>query len=154
MEDSPILLTVDPAATARRNIANVAPPAISHISRKGLLVFDGDCAFCTTWVNRLEAALPSFPPTTPYQWADLDALGVTLDDVQHYAWFLTPKHQYGGHLAFSALLRSQPRIELRFAGWMLATPPFSWAAAVGYSLIARYRHLLPGGTPACALPRD
>jgi predicted DCC family thiol-disulfide oxidoreductase YuxK len=132
----------------------VARPGTSTPTSAGLLVFDGDCAFCTTWVNRLEAVLPRFPPTTPYQWADLDALGLTPHDVQDFAWYLTPKHQYAGHLAFSALLRSQPRVGLRFAGWILATPPFSWAAALGYSFIARYRHLLPGGTPACALPRD
>lgn len=126
----------------------------SKPSRNGLLVFDGDCAFCSTWVERLRHALPRFPEATPYQWADLDALGLSQDDVRHYAWYLTPAHQYGGHLAFSALLRSQPRLPLRFAGQLLATPPFSWAAAVGYHLIARYRHLLPGGTPACALPRE
>lgn len=138
----------------RRSIATVAQPLLTKLTRSGLLVFDGDCAFCTTWVNRLQAALPRFPPTTPYQWADLDALGLTLDDVQHYAWYLTPTHQYAGHLAFSALLRSQPRLALRFAGQLIATPPFSWVASLGYRFISRYRHLLPGGTPACALPRD
>jgi predicted DCC family thiol-disulfide oxidoreductase YuxK len=139
---------------ARRNIARVPAHHSSKPSKVGLLVFDGDCAFCSTWVTRLERALPRFPETIPYQWADLDALGLTLDDVQHFAWYLTTKRQYGGHLAFSALLRSQPRFWLRFAGWILATPPFSWVAALGYQFVARYRHLLPGGTPACALPRD
>jgi predicted DCC family thiol-disulfide oxidoreductase YuxK len=139
---------------SRRNIDPVPGSELSKPSSKGLLVFDGDCAFCSTWVERLRDLLPRFPETVPYQWADLDALGLTLDDVQHFAWYLTPRHQYGGHLAFSAILRSQPRVELRFAGWLIATPPFSWAAALGYQLIARYRHLLPGGTPACALPRD
>jgi predicted DCC family thiol-disulfide oxidoreductase YuxK len=127
---------------------------LSKPSRNGLLVFDGDCAFCSTWVERLRGALPRFPKTTPFQWADLDALGLSLDDVQHFAWYLTPTHHYGGHLAFSALLRSQPRVGLRFAGWLIATPPFSWVAALGYRFVSRYRHLLPGGTPACALPRD
>ena len=139
---------------SRRNIDLVTGAELSKPSRNGLLVFDGDCAFCSTWVERLRDLLPRYPETTPYQWADLDALGLSLDDVQHYAWYLTPTHHYGGHLAFSALLRSQPRVSLRFAGWIIATPPFSWAAALGYRFIARYRHLLPGGTPACALPRD
>jgi predicted DCC family thiol-disulfide oxidoreductase YuxK len=139
---------------SRRNIDPVPGSELSKPSRNGLLVFDGDCAFCSTWVERLRDMLPRFPETIPYQWADLDALGLSLDDVQHYAWYLTPRHHYGGHLAFSAILRSQPRAELRFAGWLIATPPFSWAAALGYRFIARYRHLLPGGTPACALPRD
>jgi hypothetical protein len=44
-------------------------------------------------------------------------------------------------------------MSLRFAGFLLATPPFSIVAALGYNVLARYRHRLPGGTPACALPR-
>lgn len=118
-----------------------------------LLVFDGDCAFCTTWVNRLQALLPTFPTATPWQWLDLDELGLTRDDVEHYAWLVTPRHQYAGHLAFSALLRLQKGFGWRFLGHLIATPPVSWAAAIGYRLIAANRHRLPGGTPACALPR-
>jgi predicted DCC family thiol-disulfide oxidoreductase YuxK len=104
-------------------------------------------------MNRLERTLPRFPRSTPYQWADLDALGLTLDDVTRYAWFVTPAHQYAGHLAFSALLRSQPRPWLRFAGALIATPPVSWVAALGYRLVAANRHRLPGGTPACRMPQ-
>jgi predicted DCC family thiol-disulfide oxidoreductase YuxK len=126
---------------------------LSGTSKKPLLIFDGDCGFCTTWVNRLERWLPRFPEAQPWQWLDLEPFGLTVDDVTHYAWYITPRRQFAGHLAFSALLRAQPGFGLRFAGWMIATPPFSWAAAAGYSFIARYRHRLPGGTPACALPR-
>lgn len=127
--------------------------ALSKPSNSVLLVFDGDCAFCTTWVTRLKRLLPRFPEATPWQWLDLDALGLTEHDVTHYAWLITPRHHYAGHLAFSALLRMQPRFGWRFVGTLLATAPFSWAAAVGYYVIARYRHRLPGGTPACAMPR-
>jgi predicted DCC family thiol-disulfide oxidoreductase YuxK len=116
-------------------------------------VFDGDCAFCTTWVNRLRDWLPRPPDAVPWQWADLDAVGLTREDVADFAWYLTSKHSYAGALAFAAILRAQPRIGLRFAGNLLATPPFSIVAALGYNVIARYRHILPGGTPACALPR-
>jgi predicted DCC family thiol-disulfide oxidoreductase YuxK len=118
-----------------------------------VLVFDGDCAFCTTWVNRLERLLPVFPRTTPWQWIDLDQYALTTDDVERYAWLITPHHQYAGHLAFSALLRMQPVAALRFAGHLLATPPFSLVAALGYTVIAANRSRLPGGTPACAMPR-
>lgn len=118
-----------------------------------LLVFDGDCAFCTTWTNRLRSFLPVFPDAQPWQWLDLEELGLSRDDVTSSAWVLAGGRRYAGHLAFSALLRMQPRIVLRFAGWLLATPPISWAAAGGYALIARFRHRLPGGTPACAMPR-
>jgi len=121
-------------------------------SRGPLLVFDGDCAFCTTSVNTLEHLLPAFPEAQPWQWLDLDALGLSVHDVTHYAWVVTGSHHYGGHLAFSALLRMQPEIGWRFLGNLLRTPPFSAAAALGYQLIARNRSRLPGGTPACALP--
>lgn len=127
--------------------------ALSKPSTSPLLVFDGDCAFCTTWVNRLEAVLPYFPTATPWQWLDLDSLGLTAADVAEYAWLVTPRHQFAGHLAFSALLRLQPSVGWRFLGHLLATPPVSWVAAIGYRFIAANRHRLPGGTPACALPR-
>ncbi len=120
---------------------------------RALLVFDGDCAFCTTWVNRLEAALPVFPRATPWQWIELDQYALSRDDVDQYAWVIAPGHQYAGHLALSALLRMQPVAGLRFLGHLLATPPFSLAAALGYRFIAANRSRLPGGTPACALPR-
>ena len=125
---------------------------LSKPSRQPLLVFDGDCAFCTTWVNRLEHILPNFPQSSPWQWLDLDALGLTHDDVTTYAWVVTSTHQYAGHLAFSALLRMQPSFSLRLAGNLLRTPPISWAAAAGYHFVAKNRHRLPGGTPACAMP--
>jgi predicted DCC family thiol-disulfide oxidoreductase YuxK len=128
-----------------------APPLTTP--RLPVLIFDGDCAFCTTWVNRLQEWLPSSPDAVPWQWSDLDALGLTRDDVADFAWYLTKRRSYAGAMAFAALLREQPRIGLRFAGNLLATPPFSIVAALGYNLIARYRHVLPGGTPACALPR-
>ena len=121
-------------------------------SRGPLLVFDGDCAFCTSAVNRLRDLLPTFPEAQPWQWLDIDELGLTEHDVTHYAWVLTKRRHYGGHLAFSALLRMQPGLGWRFLGNLLRTPPFSVAAAVGYQVISRNRSRLPGGTPACALP--
>ncbi|TAL46526.1 MAG: thiol-disulfide oxidoreductase, partial [Salinibacterium sp.] len=55
-------------------------------SPEDLVVFDGDCAFCTTWLHRLEAALPYFPKSSPWQWLDLEPLGLSSDDVEKYAW--------------------------------------------------------------------
>jgi predicted DCC family thiol-disulfide oxidoreductase YuxK len=133
----------------RRTIESVLKPRLSVPHKKPLLIFDGDCAFCTTWVNRLAEALPVFPDTMPYQWIDLDTYGLTLADVTSAAWLVTSRRQFAGHLAFSAILRMQPRASLRLVGHLMATPPFSWVAAAGYAFVARYRHRLPGGTPAC-----
>lgn len=118
-----------------------------------MLVFDGDCAFCTTWVDRLRGRLPVFPEAQPWQWLDVGELGLSATDVRDSAWLVTAEARHGGHRAFTRLLIAQPRAGLRFAGHLLETPPFSWIAALGYRVIARYRHALPGGTPACAAPR-
>jgi len=117
----------------------------------GLLLFDGDCGFCTSSVNWLAENLPVAPFATPYQWADLDEYGLSTAEAAERVWYLTPTHHYGGHLAVAALLRSQPGFGWRFTGRLLITPPISWTAALGYALVARFRYLLPGGTPACRL---
>ncbi|HWH98436.1 MAG TPA: DCC1-like thiol-disulfide oxidoreductase family protein [Pseudolysinimonas sp.] len=120
---------------------------------KSLLVFDGDCAFCTTWVRRLERALRVFPESQPWQWLDYERLGLSLHDVTHYVWLLDANRRFRGHAAVAALLRRQRSVGWRFLGHLLVTPPFSWVAALTYQVIARFRHRLPGGTPHCALPR-
>lgn len=120
---------------------------------RSLLVYDGDCAFCTTWVQRLEKVLGKFPEAQPWQRLDLDELGLTNSDVASYVWLLSDGRRYRGHAAFGELLCMQRSRGLRFLGRLVATPPLSWVARVGYFLIARFRHRLPGGTPACAMPK-
>jgi predicted DCC family thiol-disulfide oxidoreductase YuxK len=114
-----------------------------------VLIYDGDCAFCTLWVNRLEKWLPSFPSTKTSQSISLDDYALSADDVAHFAWYITPSHHYAGHLAASALLRAQPSGWLRFLGWLIATPPLSYLAAGVYAAVAKFRGSLPGGTPTC-----
>ncbi|MDP3208947.1 MAG: hypothetical protein Q8M65_07345, partial [Rhodoglobus sp.] len=55
-------------------------------SNAPLLIFDGDCAFCTSAVAWLERSLPVFPRTSPWQWLELDDYGLTNADGAHCAW--------------------------------------------------------------------
>ena len=136
-----------------RNIRDMPP--VGSLSRdQATVVFDGDCGFCTTAVRWMERYLPASPQALPYQWAELDELGLTGQEASEQVWLVARDrsgilHQYGGHLAVSVLLRHQPAFGWRFLGVLLDTPPFSVAASIGYRLIAKYRYLLPGGTPAC-----
>lgn len=122
------------------------------VVRRPLLIFDGDCAFCTAAVDRLGRVLPAMPATTPYQWTDLAAFGLTAADAEAKVWLVAGGRRYGGAAAVAALLRHQPSAALRMLGWLGTVPPLSWLAELGYRLVARYRHLLPGGTPACRMP--
>lgn len=129
-------------------------PIINNIQKHvTVFVYDGDCAFCTTWVKRLQRNLGVFPEAQPWQWLALDELGLTESDVRRAAWLLLDGRRFRGHAAFAALLRLQHHVVLRFIGNLMTTPPYSWVARLGYIVIARFRHQLPGGTPACALPK-
>ncbi|MEO8907166.1 MAG: DCC1-like thiol-disulfide oxidoreductase family protein [Microbacteriaceae bacterium] len=116
-----------------------------------VVVFDGDCGFCTTAIDWLRRVLPTFPPAIPYQWAPLDAYGLSKQDARERVWLVTTTRLYGGHRAVAALLCRQPVAALRTLGWLGTVAPWSWAAALGYALVARYRYRLPGGTPACQM---
>ncbi len=121
---------------------------------RGLLVYDGDCAFCTLWVGRLQRWLPRFPDVITSQAADLDALGLSEEDVRDYVWLVTPTKQRAGAAAFSGLLKGQPHFGWAFLGHLLDTWPLSVLADLGYRVIAKHRHRLPGSTASCEIPRE
>jgi predicted DCC family thiol-disulfide oxidoreductase YuxK len=125
----------------------------AQVATRSTLVFDGDCAFCSSSVRWLTAHLAEMPPATPWQWANLESLGLTEQLARERVWFVTDSGQYGGHLALAQLLKQQRQAGWRLVGWLLRTPPFSFVARLGYFLVARYRYRLPGGTPACKMPR-
>ena len=125
---------------------------LSTTTNTATLVFDGDCGFCTTAVGWLERTLPVFPTATPFQWADLPALGLTEAQARDRVWLVSDGELAGGHRAVSTLLRRQPDRGWRFLGWLLVAPGLSLVAAAGYALVARFRYRLPGGTPACRVP--
>jgi predicted DCC family thiol-disulfide oxidoreductase YuxK len=123
-----------------------------------LLVFDGDCGFCTSsadWVQRRW----SRPGPRAVAWqglgdAGLARLGLTVADVRGSAWWVEPGgRRFGAHMAIGKALRSCRR-PWRWLGGPLLVPPGRWIARSLYPLVARHRHRLPGGTPACRAARD
>jgi predicted DCC family thiol-disulfide oxidoreductase YuxK len=131
--------------------------------RRPLLVFDGDCAFCTTSVHWYEERFPGAFTAVPYQRADLAALGLTEDEcharLQWIGDVTEPRAtRESGARAVGALSRTGGRTRGGAAGlfWRAAAtltvvPPFSWLAEGVYRIVAANRQRLPGGAPACRL---
>jgi predicted DCC family thiol-disulfide oxidoreductase YuxK len=117
-----------------------------------MLVFDGDCGFCTSSARWIEARLPDTVAVAPWQSCDLDELGLTESDVTTAAYWIDEGGvAHRGHRAIGrALLRAGGF--WGFVGRLLITPPVSWLAIPVYALIAKYRYKLPGATDACRLP--
>jgi predicted DCC family thiol-disulfide oxidoreductase YuxK len=117
-------------------------------------LYDGDCAFCSSCARFIERFIPSPARVTPWQFADLDALGVTVaaatDAVQ---WAEPGRPPLAGPVAIARLLRTSSRVVWRPVGALLALRPVAALAWPVYRWVSRNRHRLPGGTAACALPR-
>ncbi|URM92496.1 DUF393 domain-containing protein [Streptomyces sp. MRC013] len=117
-----------------------------------VLVYDGDCGFCSTSVRFAERYVRPRCTATPWQFADLEELGVTRRRAEHEVLWVTPAGTvYGGSRAVAKLLLGSP------GGWpvlgaVLTLPLVRWAAHGVYRLVADNRHRMPGGTAACALP--
>ncbi|MCT9934254.1 DUF393 domain-containing protein [Planotetraspora sp. A-T 1434] len=120
------------------------------------LVFDGDCGFCTTCVSFAERRMRTGARITPWQFADLAALGTTAERARYELLWVESDdgatRVYGGAQAVAKLLidAGPPWSPL---GWILRTPPFRWLAHGLYRLVADNRERLPGGTPACGIRR-
>jgi predicted DCC family thiol-disulfide oxidoreductase YuxK len=117
-----------------------------------LLIFDGDCSFCTSSAHWIERRISQEVTVIAWQFIDdLGALGLTIDDVNAKVWWITPDgDRRGGHLAIGDALKSADRF-WAVVGHALVLPPLTWLARPVYAVIARYRHRMPGGTPACRI---
>ncbi|NYG08592.1 putative DCC family thiol-disulfide oxidoreductase YuxK [Phycicoccus badiiscoriae] len=119
---------------------------------RGLLIFDGDCGFCTTsarfatrWVDRR-----SRYDIQPWQQVDLGRFGLTEQDCIEAAQFVRPDGSVASaHLAIAEGLKHGAPL-WRPLGHLVTLPGISWVAGRVYTWVADHRYALPGGTPACA----
>lgn len=119
-----------------------------------MLLYDGDCGFCTVTATWLSGRLRTPVLVVPWQEVhDLGELDLSPADVTTALyWVDVYGHRYRGHEGVARFLRlcRQP---LPVAGALMTVPPVSWLARAAYRLIALNRHRLPGATAACRLPR-
>jgi predicted DCC family thiol-disulfide oxidoreductase YuxK len=120
-------------------------------SGRPLLVFDGDCGFCTTSARAAQRWL-KLEHVEPWQFLDLDAIGITeAACTAAVQWVAVDGTVSAGEKAASAALRHAGGV-WGVLGRLMELPGIRHLAGVVYRLIARYRYKLPGGTPACRLP--
>jgi predicted DCC family thiol-disulfide oxidoreductase YuxK len=116
-----------------------------------VLVFDGDCGFCTASAGFIERRIPTDARIVAWQRLDLDALGLTREQcTEALQWVGADGRRGAGPVAVGYLLRGST-VFWRPLGLLLLVPPVRWLAWPVYRWIARHRHQLPGGTPACAV---
>jgi len=124
----------------------MSPPTILPV-----LVFDGDCGFCTTSARFLARwVVPAGSVSVaPWQQLDLARIGLTQEQCQAAVqWVSRDGEVASGHAAIAGSLRAG-HLVWRPVGALLVAPGFSRLAAILYGWIAAHRYALPGGTPAC-----
>jgi len=116
-----------------------------------ILLYDADCGFCTKAAGRV-SSLRLDVDVTSLQSVDLASRGVSPERA------LVEMPLVGadgsvvyGHEAIAAALRTGP-VPLRLLGRIIVLPGVAVLSRLVYRWVARHRHQLPGGTPACALP--
>ncbi|HEX5945454.1 MAG TPA: DUF393 domain-containing protein [Acidimicrobiales bacterium] len=125
-----------------------------------VFLYDGDCSFCSTCADFIERRIPADADVQAWQFADLDALGVTQAEAEDAVIWVPAGDGAAGSAAPTkagpeaiARLLIEAGSFWRPLGWVLDLPPVRWAAWPIYRLISRNRHRLPGGTATCSLPQ-
>jgi predicted DCC family thiol-disulfide oxidoreductase YuxK len=119
-----------------------------------LLIYDGDCGFCTQSAKWCRRRFKRRVDVQPWQALDLARYGLTQQDTTTAAyWVDAAGRAHRGHAAVGrALLRMRGGWPL--LGLVILIPPFSLLARAGYGWVARNRSRLPGATDACRVPEQ
>ncbi len=117
-----------------------------------LLIYDGDCAFCTTasrWAQDRSQTLK----IASWQQLDLEAFNLTEEQVSTKVQFWDGENQrmLSGSDAVCSTLASLDGLAWKTIGRLGLLPPLRWLGIAIYPVVARYRHKLPGATEACRI---
>jgi predicted DCC family thiol-disulfide oxidoreductase YuxK len=118
---------------------------------KPLLVFDGDCGFCTSAVEFVRGHLRPGADIEPWQHLDLTALGLTQVGCEQAVQYRDRDGRWSsGGRAVAEVLR-ESRVPWSWLGVAAKLPGLRRLVDLAYRVIAANRHRLPGGTPACQM---
>ena len=134
-------------------LGKLEDPENVRVSRRGrpVLLYDGDCGFCTTCVHILEKTRPDAEIVAWQLATNLPELGVTAEQATDAVQLVQRDGTVrSGHEAIAAVLSTAGGI-WRIVGHTILLPGITWVAAKLYRLVANNRYRLPGSTPACAV---
>jgi len=126
------------------------------VLKQPVLLFDGECAFCRDWVERLQRLDPSgiimcLPSAERHTLKWLPSL--TDGDLDRAMHFITPEGAvYAGAQALPPMLGRLPN--LRWLAMAFGVPGVPWVSEKVYSEVARRRHRLACGSAGCRIGQD
>jgi predicted DCC family thiol-disulfide oxidoreductase YuxK len=122
--------------------------------KNSVLIYDGDCGFCNESLNFAYSKFKTMPAVRPFQEGGYLEYGLTLEKVEN-SIYLCQKDSgelpLRGHAAIAEILSWQSNRLYLFLGKMMSLKILSPGFRLGYSLVAKYRRYLPGGTKTCGI---
>ncbi len=131
----------------------VTDKQIKPTNLESVLVWDGDCSFCSRCVNFIQKRISTSAKIISHQKADLESLGLTTEQCnQALQWVSSQGQIRSGSRAVAALLRSGGGA-WPVMGVLIDLPVIRLISSGIYKVIAKNRQHLPGGTAACAIDK-
>jgi predicted DCC family thiol-disulfide oxidoreductase YuxK len=115
------------------------------------VIYDGDCAFCSSTARFGKSKIAPKLEFLAYQQIDLGKYGLTAAECEKSLQFVSDNNEiFVGAKAVARILISAgfPYLIL---GRIMNLPILNKLAQLGYHLVAKNRHRLPGGTPTCKM---
>lgn len=115
-----------------------------------VLLYDGDCGFCSASIDWLTERRMLGVPARTWQSCDPDGLPVPVERLTTEVVLVDGPVVLGGADALAAAVRSAGSWR-RVLGVFGGLPGIRTVARPVYRLVARNRYRLPGGTGACRI---
>lgn len=114
-----------------------------------LMIFDGDCAFCSSSARLLKKMTKSRIAIEPYQFLNLQEFGLSEELTSKAVYYVSDQNYVANKAIARALIDSKTSWSI--LGHLMNLPLIRSIAGWVYYWVARNRHRLPGGTPECSI---
>lgn len=116
-----------------------------------IALYDADCGFCSSFISFVRSRLRAKIDAVPFQQAELSGFNLTLEECIERLQVVDGEDVLSGGAAVARILRAS-KFPWPIVGRGLSIIGVRWIVDQVYSVVARHRHQLPGGTAACELP--